>query len=507
MRDEIIDIKELTDSREVMMKKSPPAITAFISIVAVILVVALVWSCFGKIDTYVTSTGEVRTQAPASTITLTNGGKIKKVLFEDGANVKKGDTVFEFDSEYYEEQKSIISNQISDKQVDIDNYNRLIKSIKDDKNVFDKNTEAEFYYQYENYRLELDATVNQISTNNEQVSSSKSELEQNISQTESNLQDTEDLYNEFTKLYDAIDNDTKYKGNHNLVLNTYNTYVSSRSKAQASYDSYVLAYDNLTQRQKEEPDSVTNEQIMQAEYSKNSALADLNSVKISTLSEISSQLLELGQQINTYKANIESYNLKIDALSTDNTKETSIEKIKNSYYSSINNTIKTLYSEIDSLNTQILEIDEAVSNLSLKAEQDGVLIYAHDLAIGDTISSGTTMASIVPNTNDYTVVIYIPENNVFAIKVGQKIEYTFTSISATDFGKVYGEILTISKDSFSNQSDGQKYYKATASIEKTELSNKEGEKRNIKVGMLAEVHIITGTQSIMTWLLDKLNFL
>lgn len=507
MRDEIIDIKELTDSREVMMKKSPPAITAFISIVAVILVVALVWSCFGKIDTYVTSTGEVRTQAPASTITLTNGGKIEKILFEDGANVKKGDTVFEFDSEYYEEQKSIISNQISDKQVDIDNYNRLIKSIKDDKNVFDKNTEAEFYYQYENYRLELDATVNQISTNNEQVSSSKSELEQNIFQTESDLQNTEDLYNEFTKLYDAIDNDTKYKGNYNLVLNTYNTYVSSRSKAQASYDSCVLAYDNLTQRQKEEPDSVTNEQIMQAEYSKNSALADLNSVKISTLSEISSQLLELGQQINTYKANIESYNLKIDALSTDNTKETSIEKIKNSYYSSINNTIKTLYSEIDSLNTQILEIDEAVSNLSLKAEQDGVLIYAHDLAIGDTISSGTTMASIVPNTNDYTVVIYIPEHNVSAIKVGQKIEYTFTSISATDFGKVYGEILTISKDSFSNQSDGQKYYKATASIEKTELSNKDGEKRSIKVGMLAEVHIITGTQSIMTWLLDKLNFL
>lgn len=507
MRDEIIDIKELTDSREVMMKKSPPAISAFITIVAIILVVALIWACFGKIDTYVTSTGEIRTQSPTSTLTLTSGGKIKSVLFEDGANVKKGDTVFTFDSDYYEEQKNSINEQILDKQDDIDNYNRLTKSIKDDKNLFDKKTEAEFYYQYENYRLELDATVNQISTNNEQVSSTKSELEQNKSQAESNLQDTETLYNEFTNLYNAIDNDTEYKGSNNLVLNTYNTYVFSLNKAQVLYNSYVIAYDNLIELQKEKPDSVTKEQISQAEYSKNSALVDLNSVKTSTLSEISSQLLELGQQINTYKSNVESYKLKIDALAVDNTKETSVEKVKNSYYSSINNSIKTLNSELDQLNAQVLEIDETISNLSLKAEQDGVLIYAQELAVGDTIGSGTTIASIVPNTNDYTVVIYIPEYNASAVKVGQKVEYAFTSISATDYGKVYGEILTISDDSFTNQSDGQKYYKATASIEKTELTNKDGEKRSIKVGMLAEVHTITGTQMIITWLLDKLNFM
>ncbi len=507
MRDEIIDINELSDSREVMMKKSPRAISAFISIVAVILATALVWSYFGRIDTYVTASGEVRTDDPVSTVKLSNGGKIKNVLFEDGSSVKKGDVLFEFDSDYYEEQKSITNGQISDKKTDIDNYNKLISSIKEDQNLFDKETEAEFYYQYENYRLESNATVTQITTNNDQISSSKNELEQSISQARNNLKNTEQLYNEFADLYNAINSDTQYTGNNNLAANTYNTYLSSSEKAQELYVNYVVTYYTLLETQEKNPDSVTNEQIAQAEYSKNAALADLNSIKSSALSEISGQLLELQEQINAYNSNIQSYTLKKDALNIDSTKEASIEKIKNSYYLTISNTINSLNDEIDSLNSQIIEIDEAISSCSLKAEGDGILIYAQEIAVGDTINAGSTIASIVPNSNNYTVVIYIPEHNISALKAGQTIEYSFTSISTTDFGKVYGELLTISDDSFTNQSDGQKYYKATATIEKTELTSKDGEVRNIKVGMIAEVHVITGTQSILTWLFDKLNFI
>lgn len=507
MREEIIDIKDLSDSREVMMKKSPPAISVFITFVSIILVVVLIWTCFAQKDTYITATGEVRTASPVSTLTMTNSGKIKRILFEDGSSVKKGDTIFEFDSDYYKEQKRIVNKQISNKKLDIDNYNRLINSIKSDKNMFDKRTETEFYHQYEEYRLEYNTTVVQNSTNNEQITSSKNELEQSISQTKSRLKDAENLHKEYTKLYNAIDDDIKYLGSNKLILNTYKSYVSSSKKAQASYDSCVVAYDNLIELQKGSPDSVTKQQIAQAKYSKSAALADMNSVKPSILSEISSKLLELEEQINTYSSNIKSYKLKKDALATDRTKEASIENIKNSYYLTINNSIKTLSDEIDSLKAKSSEIDEAISGCSFKAERDGVLIYTQEIAVGDTINSGTTLASIVPNSNDYTVIIYIPEYNVSALKAGQKVEYSFTSISPTDFGKVSGEILSISDDSFTNQSNGQKFYKATASIEKSELINKDGEKRSIKVGMIAEVHAITGTQNIISWLLDKLNFI
>lgn len=507
MRNEIIDIKDLTDSREVMMKKAPPAMTIFIAIVASILVVAIIWSCFGKIDTYVNATGEVRTEYPESTITLTSSGKIEKILLDDGSTVKKGDTILEFDDSYYSEQKNNIEAQISTKKSDIDKYTKLIKAIKDDQNLFDEKTEAVFYYQFKNYQLESNSAAEQISSNTAQISATREELEQNIAQTTKTMQDTETLHDEFSKLYDSINKDTQYTGDNQIILNLYNSYNASHDKAQAIYDNALLLYNNLIKVNTENPNSISQNEISQAEATKNAALADLNSVKTSTLSDISTKLLELEQQIDVYKANIESYNLKIKNLATNGTAPTSLNSIKNSYYATINNSIKALENEIATLENQKLEIDEALSNFYLKAEQNGVLMYNENLAEGDIISAGTTIANIIPETNCYTIILYIPEYKISEVKVGQKVEYSFNSISKTDFGKVYGELLSVSKDSFLNQADGQKYYKATSSIKKTELENDKGEKRNIQVGMNVEVHIITGSQKIIVWLLDKLNFM
>lgn len=507
MRNEIIDIKDLTDSREVMMKKAPPAMTIFIAIVTSILVVALIWSCFGKIDTYVNAMGEVRTEHPESTITLTSNGKIQKILLADGSTVKKGDTILEFDDSYYSKQKNNIEAQISTKQSDIDKYTRLIKAIKEDRNLFDEKTEAIFYYQFENYRLESKSASNQISSNTAQISASKEELEQNITHTTKTLQDTEALHSEFSKLYDSINKDTEYTGNNQIVLNLYNSYIVSRDKAQALYDNALLLYNNLLKTNFENPDSISQNEISQAEVTKNAALADLNTVKTTTLSDISAKLLELEQQINNYKANIDSYNLKIENLVTNNTTETALTKVKNSYYSTINNSIKMLENEIKTLESQKLEIDEVLSDFCLTAEQSGILMYNQEVAEGDIISAGTTIANIIPETNSYTIILYIPEQKISEVKVGQKLEYSFNSISKTDFGKVYGELLSLSKDSFINQVDGQKYYKATSSIKKTELENDKGEKRNIQVGMNVEIHIITGSQKIIVWILDKLKFI
>ena len=106
MRTELIDLNEMTDSRELMLKKSPQAISVFVSILAIIIVIALVWACFGEIDTYVSASGEIRTQETVSTITLSTGGKLKEILLQDGSVVKKDEVIFTFESDYYEEQKN-----------------------------------------------------------------------------------------------------------------------------------------------------------------------------------------------------------------------------------------------------------------------------------------------------------------------------------------------------------------------------------------------------------------
>ena len=162
--------------------------------------------------------------------------------------------------------------------------------------------------------------------------------------------------------------------------------------------------------------------------------------------------------------------------------------------------------EIDSLSEQLLGIEKSIEQSEIKAELDGVLVYTQDYSVGDNLSAGTVIGTLVPSSENYEAIIYIPEYNIAEISVGQEIEYVFSSISATDFGKVYGEITEISKDSFVDQSTGQKFYKAVSTITNTVLSNKEGETRKIQNGMLVEVHAITGRRTVLNWLLDKLNF-
>lgn len=506
MRNELIDIADLSDSREVMAQKTPPAIRWFISIVALAVVVALIFANFGELDTYVKASGEIRPTEPVSTITVTTGGKLSEILFEDGASVKKGDVLFRFDCDNYFFQKDSAESQIASKNAEIEKYNALIEAIESDKNTFDKDIDPKFYYQYKSYEIELNNTFSQIESTDNQYSASLSEINNVISQTKSALDKSKKMHSEYLEFYEAIEKNSSYSGENQTLNDLYSSYRISLDKAQAVYDGYKLQYDSIKKQREEAPELITKEQVEQALYAKNSAYADVESVTANLLTQINDAIFNLEQEIANYESTLENYNPKKESLTKTENKDLSLQQIKDKYYLSINNTISSLCVEIDSLNEQLLGIEKSIEQSEIKAELDGVLVYTQDYSVGDNLSAGTVIGTLVPSSENYEAIIYIPEYNIAEISVGQEIEYVFSSISATDFGKVYGEITEISKDSFVDQSTGQKFYKAVATITNTVLSNKEGETRKIQNGMLVEVHAITGRRTVLNWLLDKLNF-
>ena len=105
----MIDIQELTDSKELMLRKAPLFMVWFIWLLIVGISVFIVWSYYGKIDTYVTATGEIRPMGSVSSVTITNGGKIKEIMVENGQFVKKGDILFKVDSSYMDKRKQMLA--------------------------------------------------------------------------------------------------------------------------------------------------------------------------------------------------------------------------------------------------------------------------------------------------------------------------------------------------------------------------------------------------------------
>ena len=525
MREELLDMEQLSDSREVMAQKSPMGIRVFLLIVAAMLSAALTWAYFGKLDTYVEAMGEIRTDSAAATVTLPSGGKIKEIRCYDGDVVQKGDILYVLDDSYYQEQMDAFTAQMEDKRRDIADYETLKAAIRQDKNLFSEAENPVFYYQYEDYRIELQSTMQQIDDANEQVSGDASVYRQSASQAKEQASGYAKQKAVYEALYQSIRDGKDFTSDDAVANGIYQSYQTSLAKAQASYDQCEAAYQDLAQMAMDSenpgtenetsgiatatdaiPDAALDAKLRQAKYARDVALSDLNAVKNSALSSVASSIAELTQQIASSEASADSYTTRNNALHYNGSESISREKIKNAYYISISKSVKNLEAEIAALENQSLELKEALRKVEVTAQQSGTLVQHQLYAAGDTVGAGTTMASIIPAGGSYEVMLYIPEGRIAEVHIGQTVEYTFSAISETEFGKAHGAITAVAADSLMDETSGQKYYRATATIDDMILHGKDGEDRTLQVGMVAQAHAITGHQRVIVWLLDKLNF-
>ena len=146
MKNTIIDMKDLTDSREVMEKKAPKSILIFVLIVLSIVIALLIWSFFGEIDEYSTVSGEVRPQLSTNIISTISGGKIKELNYSDGDFVKSGDTILTLDVGSAESQKQTLTDKINECDTKIKYNKRLKQCVEDGKNGFSQTKEEIDYY-------------------------------------------------------------------------------------------------------------------------------------------------------------------------------------------------------------------------------------------------------------------------------------------------------------------------------------------------------------------------
>ena len=490
-----------------MSQKAPRSISWFILIVVIIVSAALIFSCFGKIETHIDATGEIRPRESVSSITSICSGKIANFVVSDGENVKKGDVILDLDSSAYIEQKNSIEAQISTKKIQIDNYKNLNSCIKNDKNVFNEQVAPIFFYQYKSYEKEVDSARLQIESSNQQIEASRKEVEQIISDAGKAISIATASHSEYSEFYDIVQNDKIYSGNNGAIIVLYDNYVISSDKAEAVYNGYLTQYNEIFRQYQESPELINYSQVEQALFNKDAAYADLLSVKSNFLLQLNEVLNDLEQQIVSNQNTIKNYTLKKESLIVDTSFENIKKQIKESYYLNINNNLNTLNLEIENLLEQLKNIQLSISQTSLTAEKDGVLIYSREYSIGDVISAGELICTIVPTTDEYKVVMYIPEYSISETFVGQEVEYVIAAAPNIDFGKIYGVITEISQDSFVDQASGQKYYKALATLSCVKLTDKDGQERNLKNGMLVEIHAITGHKKIITWLFEKLNFI
>lgn len=226
----IRDINELQDRRIMMEKKLPPFGYALILLTAALILFLVVWST-KNYRTYVSqSSGSV--QAANKTYIMSSySGSITELNIAEGSYVNEGDLIAHIKSTDLDMQQDSIQSQLDIYKKQKSQYEKLVKSIQDDKNYFSETDidDQPYYYQYKTYKSQVaqkafDASPYQAAGySDEQI---KALMEQNQSEVEALYYSTlQSISASLTSVQSNIDNLQSQMDALNTGANDYYIYA------------------------------------------------------------------------------------------------------------------------------------------------------------------------------------------------------------------------------------------------------------------------------------------
>lgn len=207
----IRDINELQDRRIMMEKKLPPFGYALILLTAALILFLVVWST-KNYRTYVSQSGGSVQAANKTYIMSSYSGSITELNIAEGTYVNEGDLIAHIKSTDLDMQQDGIQSQLDIYKKQKSQYEKLVKSIQDDKNYFSETDidDQPYYYQYETYKSQVaqkafDASPYQAAGySDEQI---KALMEQNQSEVEALYYSTlQSISASLTSVQSNIDN-------------------------------------------------------------------------------------------------------------------------------------------------------------------------------------------------------------------------------------------------------------------------------------------------------------
>jgi len=172
--------------------------------------------------------------------------------------------------------------------------------------------------------------------------------------------------------------------------------------------------------------------------------------------------------------------------------------------------IDEAYQELNQVNTDLAQVDEMIDKLSgqierldIKSPSYGYVKGVKVKTIGGIVEAGKVMLEVVPLEGDLVVETKIQPRDVGHIKLGQEVKVKISSYDFSRYGTVRGKLEYISATTFIND-DGTRYYLGKVSLEKNYVG--QDSTRNLIIpGMTVEADIVTGTKTILAYLLKPIH--
>ncbi|MGI5174667.1 HlyD family efflux transporter periplasmic adaptor subunit, partial [Treponema sp. OMZ 840] len=197
------------------------------------------------------------------------------------------------------------------------------------------------------------------------------------------------------------------------------------------------------------------------------------------------KLRELEYEKNIYLLNLETHN------------STFIKEISDEYVKSV--------IELEELKSQIEQVRQNIKNTSVYAPIAGVVQEISSLNTNDYLFADQKILNIVPDDTDvYKAELKIPAKMSGKLEKGMKVKLRFPAFPFHEFGGAEGLITAIDPDA-SADSQGILYFTVLADIDKSFLKDKKEKTYPVKSGLEVESRIILKEQTILWYILKKMD--
>ncbi len=217
------------------------------------------------------------------------------------------------------------------------------------------------------------------------------------------------------------------------------------------------------------------------------------------------QILPLDREINETNREIENTRTSVARVESEVREiEQRMEEQRFAFKQDVEDQISRSQAEIDVIEERLRAARDRVIRTDLRSPVDGVISTISVNTIGGVIGPGADILEIVPLTEGLLVEARVRPQDIAFIAPGQTAKVRVTAYDFSIYGAMEGEVERVGADSRTDDATGDVYFPVTVRTNQNALEH-QGQTLPVKPGMVATVDVLTGSKSILDYVLKPLR--
>ncbi len=487
--DKSLETAFLSEALEIVEKPASPIGRFMIWITIAIVVSAIIWACFGKMDEVAIASATVAPKDGVQVIQPLYEGIVTQILVEEGETVKKGQELIILDSTA--EQIGIENSESKIKELTL--QNDLIELLLDGKDISD-------YAEKNGITEEADIQVVKlmIGMQNENqflISQHQSQYVQYEKQLEIEQNSLEKLNGDLTALEKQKSDANKLYSGSSPEEQALENYKLQLETAEKEYEEYLKLYEigAVAKYQLDEKKTALDDIRKQLELQEVRAEHESagNSAEVS---EIQREIDLLLKDISAQEKNVQKQEKLLEQ------SETALQSAKTEFEKNLTNMLVTNNQTLTDYESDLKLKNQNSKSQILTAPVDGTVQTVAVKTIGGVVTSAQPVVTIVPENAELIIEADVLNKDIGYVFAGQKVSVKLDTFSFQKYGTVDGKIIYVSPSAVEDERKGL-VYKIKVAIDRTSF-NVNGTEVPISSGMSGTAEIKLEERRIIEFFLE-----